>query len=155
MWWDLFSSAEQEIGILVYSGLFFADDAGMVELLASRARDGVKVRILLGDPDSPHVKRRSEEEGIGDALAARARNALTLLRPLTDIDGVEIRLHSTVLYNSIYLTEKRALVNQHIYGLPAAKCPTVDVHRTSSLDILEIYFHSFELTWKGAHPGDA
>ncbi|OLT29513.1 XRE family transcriptional regulator [Nocardiopsis sp. CNR-923] len=151
-WCALFAEAKQEIGILVYSGLFLADDAGILELLAARARDGVSVRILLGDPDSPEVRRRGEDEEIGDALAARARNALALFRPLLDVDGIEIRTHSTVLYNSVYLTEKRLLVNQHIYGLPAAKSPVVEIDRTLSPDMAETYARSFELAWEGARP---
>ncbi|WP_232832272.1 helix-turn-helix transcriptional regulator [Nocardiopsis sp. FIRDI 009] len=151
-WCGLFAEAKQEIGILVYSGLFLADDAGMLTLLAARARDGVSVRILLGDPDSPEVRQRGEDEEIGDALAARARNALALFRPLLDIEGVEVRTHSTILYNSVYLTEKRLLVNQHIYGLPAAKSPVVEIDRTLSPEMAETYARSFELAWEGARP---
>ena len=47
IWHDLFESAEQEIGILVYSGLFLADDAGILGLLREQARAGISVRILL------------------------------------------------------------------------------------------------------------
>jgi transcriptional regulator with XRE-family HTH domain len=150
VWWDLFSSAEQEIGILVYSGLFIADDPGMLELLRSRARDGVNVRILLGDPESSQVQQRGREEEIGDTLAARARNALALFRPLIEIDGVEIRTHSTVLYNSIYMTEKKILANQHIYGIPASQAPVVEMKINSSPGITQNYTRSFFLAWKAA-----
>src|SRR5699024_11468181 len=60
--------AEQEIGILAYSALFLADDPGIVELLAASARNGVRVQILVGSPDSPTVTQRGEEEGIGDEI---------------------------------------------------------------------------------------
>ncbi|MFB8763744.1 XRE family transcriptional regulator [Nocardiopsis alba] len=147
VWCDLFSSAEQEIGILVYSGLFIADDAGILDLLGARAQDGVKVRILLGDPESQPVRQRGQEEQAGEALTARAANALMLFRALLDIDGVEIRTHSTTLYNSVYLTEKRILVNQHIYGLPAAKSPVIEIDRTLPPGMAEIYARSFDLVW--------
>ncbi|PDP85624.1 XRE family transcriptional regulator [Glycomyces fuscus] len=151
VWWDLFSSAEQEIGILVYSGLFLADDAGILELLDSRARAGVSVRILLGNPEYSQVRQRGEEEGIGDALAARVRNALALFHPLAESDGIEIRTHSTILYNSVYLTEKRILVNQHTYGIPAAKSPVVEIDRTLSPKMAQTYTRSFDLTWIAAN----
>ncbi|MFW5415483.1 XRE family transcriptional regulator [Nocardiopsis sp. CNT-189] len=150
VWRDLFASARQEIGILVYSGLFLADDAGMAEILAERAGAGVGVRIILGDAQSRQVEQRGEAEGIGEALAARARNALLLFRPLLGIDGVEIRTHATVLYNSVYLTENRLLVNQHVHGFPAAKSPVVEIDRARSPDMAETYVRSFELVWKGA-----
>ncbi|WP_435112101.1 helix-turn-helix domain-containing protein [Nocardiopsis synnemataformans] len=152
VWHDLFSAAEQEIGILVYSGLFLADDAGILRLLGTRAREGVSVRVLLGDPESEPVKQRGRDERIGEALSARASNALLLFRTLLDVDGVEIRTHSTVLYNSVYLTEKKLLVNQHIYGLSAAKSPVVEVDRELSPDMAETYARSFELVWKDAEP---
>ncbi|WP_236743431.1 MULTISPECIES: helix-turn-helix domain-containing protein [Nocardiopsis] len=154
VWWDLFNSAEQEIGILVYSGLFLADDAGMLEVLRTRARDGVSIRILLGNPESKQLQQRGEDEEIGDALPARARNAFLLFRPLQDIDGVDVRTHSTVLYNSVYLTEKRILVNQHVYGLPAAKSPVVEIDRATSPEMAKVYVHSFDLAWNTAGPID-
>ncbi|GAB2481357.1 XRE family transcriptional regulator [Nocardiopsis aegyptia] len=150
VWYELFSSAEQEIGILVYSSLFLADDAGILELLEARAREGVNIRILLGDPGAQEVRQRGNDEEIGDALPARARNALMLFRPLLDIDGVDVRTHSTVLYNSVYLTDKRILVNQHVYGLPAAKSPVVEIDRSLSPDMAETYVQSFELAWQTA-----
>ncbi|MFV2195561.1 XRE family transcriptional regulator [Nocardiopsis sp. LOL_012] len=152
VWHRLFEEAEQEIGILVYSGLFLADDAGILDVLTARARAGVSVRILLGDPDSPELQRRGQDEGIRDALSARARNAILLFHPLAEVDGVEIRTHATVLYNSIYLTEKRLLVNQHIYGLPAAKSPVVEIDRTTSPEMAETYMQSFHLAWTSGKP---
>lgn|GEM_PF-1312735 len=59
--------------------------------------------MLLGDPASPEVTRRSVDEGIGKAtIAAKVRNALSFYRPLDSIPGIEIRCHGTTLYNSIY-----------------------------------------------------
>ena len=53
VWQRFFYSAEEEIGVLVYAGLFLAEDAGVQKTLADKARAGVRVRVLLGDPDSP------------------------------------------------------------------------------------------------------
>lgn len=44
IWTRLFDSAEREIGILVYAGLFLAEDSGLQKLLADKARAGVRVR---------------------------------------------------------------------------------------------------------------
>ena len=112
-----------EIAILAYSALFLAEDAGILRILADKGRAGVTVRIALGDPDGPNVAERGEEEGIGDAMAAKIRNALTLYRPLGVVENIEIRLHRTVLYNSIYRADDQLMVNQHTYGVPAAQAP--------------------------------
>ena len=73
-WGLLFDSAEQEIGILVYSGMFIADDPGLLALFRAKAEQGVRIRILLGDPDSSEVATRGQHEGIDDALASKIRN---------------------------------------------------------------------------------
>ncbi|WP_431867957.1 XRE family transcriptional regulator [Nocardiopsis eucommiae] len=148
VWYDLFSEAEQEIGILVYSGLFLADDAGILKLLEDRANSGVSIRIVLGDPGSQRVRQRGQEEKIGEILASRAENALLLFRKLIEIDGVELRTHSTTLYNSVYLTEGRLIVNQHVYGLPAAESPVMEIDRLQQSSLYETYLRSFEKVWQ-------
>ncbi|GAA2906678.1 DUF5919 domain-containing protein [Streptosporangium fragile] len=152
-WRRFFESANQEIGILVYSGLFLAEDAGLLRILADRATTGVRVRILLGDPDSPHVTTRGIEEGTGgDVMAARVRNALTLYRPLQDVDGVEIRLHRTVLYNSIYRADDDLLVNLHAYGTRAPEAPVIYVTHSETDSTATTYLDSFERVWTSAEP---
>src|SRR5947209_7016735 len=58
VWGHLFSGAEREIGVLVYSGLFLSEDAGIQKIFKEKAKAGVRVRILLGDPDSQVVTDR-------------------------------------------------------------------------------------------------
>jgi hypothetical protein len=91
IWGHLFEQAEHEIGILVYAGLFMAADAGLRRLLASKAEAGVRVRILLGDPDSPCVAERGHAEGIDDAVPAKVHSAIAMFRPLGAVENVEIR----------------------------------------------------------------
>ena len=105
------------------TALFLAEDAGILRILADKGRVGVSVRIALGAPDSPHVAERSAEEGIGDAMPAKVRNALTLYHPLREVPNIEIRLHRTTLYNSIYRADDQLLVNQHAYGVHASHAP--------------------------------
>lgn len=147
VWTRFFASAEQEIGILAYSALFLAEDAAILHILADKGRAGITIRIALGDPESPHVAERAEEEGSGDAMPTEIRNALTLYRPLRKISNIEIRLHRTVLYNSIYQADNQLLVNQHIYGFPAAHSPILSLRKTDSSDMLNGYLDSFERVW--------
>ena len=152
VWVRLFGSAKQEIAILAYSALFLAEDAGILRILADKGHAGVSVRMALGDPDGPNVAERGEEEGIGEAMAAKIRNALTLYRPLGTVENVEIRLHRTVLYNSIYLADDQLLINQHSYGIPAAQAPVFCFSNTGSGDMTALYLDSFEQVWASALP---
>ena len=142
-WVRFFSSAEHEIGILAYSALFLAEDTGLLRILAEKARNGVKICIVLGDPDCPQVAQRSTEEGIDDALPAKVRNALALYRPIGTILGIDIRLHKAILYNSLYRVDDQLLVNQHVYGLPAASAPVFRYRITSDSEVAMSYIKSF------------
>ncbi|MFB9963724.1 helix-turn-helix domain-containing protein [Sinosporangium siamense] len=153
VWRRFFAAAKEDIAILVYSGLFLAEDTGLLHLLADQARAGVHVRLLLGAPDSPTVAARGEEEGIGsDVMTARVHNALTLYRSLAEVKGVELRLHQTVLYASIYRADSNLLVNPHVYGVPASKAPVMHLNATTADGAAITYLKSYERIWSRAEP---
>jgi len=151
-WERLFSTAETEIAVLVYSGLFLADDPGLRRLLVDKATAGVRVRMLLGDPDSDQVGLRGADEGIDDAMASKIRNVMVLYAPLRALDAVEVRLHSTVLYNSIYRADDELLVNSHVYGMPASMAPVMHLRKVSGGSMVTTYLDSFERVWSQARP---
>jgi transcriptional regulator with XRE-family HTH domain len=153
-WGHLFSTAEEEIGVLVYSGMFLADDAGLLRLFTDKAKAGVRVRILLGDPDSEHVAQRGTDEGINESMAAKIRNVLVLYQPLRAFQGVEIRLHRTTLYNSIYRADDQLLVNTHIYATPAGNAPVLHLRKVAGGGMVTTYLDSFERVWNDATPVD-
>ena len=152
VWGHLFSQAEHEIGVLVYSGLFLSEDAGVQRILNDKAKAGVRVRILLGDPASQVVADRGEDEGVGDAQAAKIRNALAMYRPLRVVESVEFRFHRTVLYNSIYRGDDQVLVNTHIQGLSAPYAPVWHLRKLAGGQLTGMYIDSFERVWETATP---
>jgi transcriptional regulator with XRE-family HTH domain len=153
-WGHLFEQAEQEIGILVYAGTFMAEDVGFKRMLRSKAESGVRTRILLGDPNSPNVAERGQAEGIDDAIAGKVRNAIILFRTLRTIKNVEIRLHGTILYNSIYRADDQLLVNTHIYGMMANNAPAFHLRKIPGGDMVSSYLESFERVWESAIPDE-
>jgi transcriptional regulator with XRE-family HTH domain len=154
VWGHLFAQAEREIGVLVYSGLFLWEDAGVQKILRDKASAGVRVRILLGDPDSQVVADRGDDEGVGDAQAAKIRNALALYRPLRQAGGAEFRFHRTVLYNSIYRADDQVLVNTRIQGVTAAHAPVWHLRKLAGGELAGLYLDSFERVWESATPAD-
>jgi hypothetical protein len=154
MWSRLFARAEQEIDVLAYSGLFLAEDTAVQRLIGDKASAGVRVRIALGDPDGRHISRRGTDEGIDEVMTARIRNALILYRTLVQDGGVELRLHDTVLYNSIYRADDDLLVNTHVYGCPASHAPVLHIRRTPSEGMADTYLDSFERVWAAARLPD-
>lgn len=150
-WLAFFDAAKTEIGILAYSALFLAEDARVVRLLREKS-ESVRVRIALGEPDGSNVVERGSEEEIGEAMAAKIRNSLALLDPLLRQQGVELRLHDTVLYNSIYRSDDQLLVNQHAYGIPAAQSPVYQYRRSDASEMFDSYLASFEAVWSRGRP---
>jgi transcriptional regulator with XRE-family HTH domain len=152
LWRNFFDTAESDIGVLVYSGLFLAEDAGVQRVFRQKAAAGVPVRILLGDPDSENVSQRGIDEGIDESMSARIRNAIALYRSLRNVDRIEFRLHTTVLYNSIYQADDQVLVNTHIYNFPASQAPVLHLRRVAGGDMVTTYLESFDRVWDHATP---
>ena len=80
-------------------------------------------------------------------MPAKIRNALMLYRPLGTVKNIQIRLHRTVLYNSIYRADGQFLVNQHTYGIPAAQAPVFCLYDADGGEMAALYLDSFERVW--------
>jgi hypothetical protein len=81
VWKKFFGSADREIDMLVYAGQFLAEDAGIQQLLASKADSGVRLRLLFGDPEGRYVAQRAMEEGVEGMVGPKIRGALVYYRP--------------------------------------------------------------------------
>lgn len=153
LWERLLDGAQTHIEMLNFSGMFLTDNPALIKKLRAKAEEGVKVRLLIGDPASRAVARRSDEEGIGKGtLAAKVRNALAFYKPLDGVEGVGVRCHGTTLYNSIYRFDDDMLVNTHVYGFMAAHAPLLHLRRLSGGDLFETYSESFDTVWNAAKP---
>jgi hypothetical protein len=153
LWHRLVEHAQDQIGILVYSGLFLPEQVPtLVKLLKAKALAGTTVKILLGDPKSESVAVRGSEEGIGEAMGVKVRNVLSFYEPLRTVDSVQAKFHSTTLYNSIYRFDDEMLVNTHVYGFPAAHAPVLHLRRLSAGELFDTYADSFDRVWSSGRP---
>ena len=77
-WARFFSSAQQEIGILAYSALFLAEDAGLLAILTGKAGAGIPVRIALleigGDSNTLSKHAPGARDRPGPSVARDDRN---------------------------------------------------------------------------------
>lgn len=116
---------------------------------------GVQIRILFGQRDSAAVIQRSTDERIGPhTISAKIDHVLAHFAPLMNTAGIEIRLHETVLYNSIYRFDDEMIVNPHVYGKIASHAPALHLKKLSndSGDLFNMYTESFDAVWDGATP---
>lgn len=154
LWKRLFEAAQQDISILVFSGFFLADDPSMIKLLSDKAKAGVRVRILLGDPESEAVAQRGSDEGLDDLLASKIRNVIVLYKSLRAVEGTEFRLHGTTLYNSLYRADDQLIVNTHVYGAMASQAPVFHLRKIPGGEMMSTYLESFDKVWGQATPLD-
>lgn len=153
VWSSLLVNADERIDILCFAGLFFVEEnPGLAETLAAGTAAGAHIRLLLGDPDSSAVRARGDEEGIGEALAAKVRNVLVYLGPLAQVNGIDVRLHATTLYTTVYRFDDDMLVNTHTYGAPAYMSPVLHLRCRPSSSLFGTYERSFERVWQSSQP---
>jgi hypothetical protein len=67
------------------------------------------------------------------------------------VPTVEIRLHTTVLYNSLYRADDEMLVNSHVYGTAAAQAPILHLRHHGDGDLFDTYANSFERVWSASN----
>jgi hypothetical protein len=152
-WLRLLDTAQGNIDILVNSGAFLAQlQPRIAGVLADRAREGVQIRLCFGDPDCDAVAVRDAEEGLDGTLGAKIRASLTLYRRLAGTYGVQVRLHRTTLYTSIFRYDDEMIVNHHVYGEPASLNPTLYLRRAEGGLLVDHYRTSYERVWNAATP---
>ncbi|WP_433379062.1 XRE family transcriptional regulator [Actinoplanes sp. CA-142083] len=150
-WLRLLGEATTNVDVLVHSGTFFAQvQPRIADELAERAREGVRVRLCFGDPACAAVAVRDEEEGLGNTLSAHIRASLIYYRSLVGVEGAEIRLHNTTLYNSLFRYDDQLIVNPHVYGSPASLNPAIRLQRIDGGLLFDLYCSAFERIWNAA-----
>ncbi len=78
--------------------------------------------------------------------------ALRYFDPVINAPGVQVRLHDTTLYASIYRSDDTLLANVHAFGAPAAQNPVLHLHRVPGGRVFDHYMASFDRVWTGARP---
>jgi len=151
LWLRLLNRDAEQIEMLVYAGLFLPEmQADLASILAAKTEQGARVRLLFVDPECDAVHRRGDEEGIGDALAGRVRNTLAYFRA-PEAEPLDIRLHTTTLYNSIYRFDDDMLVSAHVYGLAGTHAPVMHLRRIAGGEMFETYRRAYERVWSSSH----
>lgn len=153
VWRAVLSQAKTDLSVLVYAGGFLIEALGLPEMIRDAVGRGARVRLLLGDPDSPVVEQRGIEEGL-PSLPGRARSAAEYLLPVAKElgDAVELRVHGTPLYVSLVGADDSWLVNMHTYGLPAKDSPVLHFQRVPAGRMVPYYDEAFERVWEMGRP---
>lgn len=150
-WQSLLEGAEESIDLLAFAASFLHDTIpDFDDLLVKKAREGVRVRLVFGDPAGQAVRIRGEEEDIGESLAGRCSLTWKYLRPCLGVHGIEARAHDTTLYSSIFRFDEDLFANTHAYGAPANHSPVLHLHRVSGGRLFPHFMDAFERVWETA-----
>lgn len=147
VWQNLVDNTRERLDVLVFSGGFLVETFRLGERIAAVSAAGGRVRIALGDPLSPVVAERGIAEGL-PSLPNRAASTSEYLAGVRDLPGVEVRVHDTPLYVSIYVFDDELLVNPHTHGLPAKDNPVLHLRAAPGAGGLADYYRdAFERVW--------
>ncbi len=152
-WWNLFTRAERQIDLLGFAMLFLPEQhPGLVDSLKQKATNACQVRIAIADPVSPYVHERDSEEQLGGTLPARIQTTLYQFRDLHKHPNVQIHLHRTPMYNSVFRFDDEMFVTTHLYGLHGSKAPLFHLRRLGPHGIFENFATHFENLWATTTP---
>jgi len=152
-WTNIIDDCRQRVGILAYAAQFLPElYPALGARLVAKAQDGCKVRIVLGDPDSPEIAARDAEEGLSGGMAPRIRSALHHLSPCVRSDLTEVRMHRTPLYNSVFHFDDQILYTPHMYRQSGYESPLLHLRRVAKGGIFDNVARHFERVWEDAVP---
>lgn len=150
VWVKHFRQAQRHIDLLFYGGTFLFDAVkGFPEAIEYAAAQGAQIRVLIGDPDGVQVPIRGREEQLGPSLAGRCRMAIQHFSTL-QIDTLEIRLHDTPLYTSLFRSDDALIANPHVLARPASNNPCLVIDAHDHPGLWDTYSHLFERVWSSS-----
>lgn len=149
-WEELIDGVREQMDVLVFSGAFLVEQYDLVPTIKEKAASGVRFRLLVGDETSPAVVQRAIDEGTPGGLEGRIQLMRRYLDEVSQLDGVEVRIHGTILYNSIYRFDDEMFVNGHAHGALAGQSPVMRLKRLPDGQIWQHYMKSFERVWNVA-----
>jgi hypothetical protein len=152
-WWRLIDGASSEIDLLGYTVYFLPQqDPRTVAALAEKCQSGCRVRLVVADPESEHVRRRDEEEQEPITLVARIKSSLRAFEPLLSCPGAELRFQDVPLYNSLFRFDDEMFVTPMLYPTPGHAAPLLHLRRLRPEGIFSRFQSHFSAVWDASTP---
>lgn len=153
LWSGILNQVRISIDLLGCAMLFYPEQhPNLVQVLEKKCAGGIRVRIMLADPDCAEVMARDALEGLGGTLPGRIRSTVRHLEPILSNPAVEIRYHSVPLYNALYRFDDQMLVTPYVYRLHGYQHPLLHLKRLGPAGIFESYAQQFEVIWTDSRP---
>lgn len=124
----------------------------LVPALQAKCGEGLRVRAVIGDPESEHVAYRDREEGTPLTLGVRIQTTLATWQPLLGCEGFELRYQDVPLYNSVFRFDDEMLVTPHLFGTPGSQAPMMHVRRLGPGGLFSRFSSHFDGIWAASRP---
>lgn len=152
---QLLDQATDRIDIL---GLSLSEliDADTTRQLLARAEAGVKIRMLLADPESVHVltehAERSPDASLGTLPPGvwEIERTLGYLQPLLVHAHAEVRLFTAARPNAILRADDQMLVALHLFTATSEHEPILHLERRHERGLFDRFAHHLDLVWRHA-----
>lgn len=149
LWANLISRARERIWLAGYTSYFlWTEVAGARDMLRGKVADGVDVRFLLGDKDSPVTAAREQVEQA--ALSLSTRIDITAAE-LARIDpSPAIRVSDRHISMSLWIFDDDLLVATHLADQLGHVSPTLHIRRREAGGIFDQYVGHVGHLWETA-----
>lgn len=156
LWNRLFNTARSEIFLGGYTNYFFwTERTDFNDFLRDRAAAGVRIRVLVGDPDGAVTLNREQVENVPFTVSTRIRITLDELNKLGPTPGIEVRLSDVNaeahVSRSIFVFDREALVCEHIAERLGHGSLTFHIRKLQDNGPYDQYKAHLDHLWEGAH----
>lgn len=157
LWNRLISSSRSSIMLGGYTNYFFwTERPNFNDTLRRKAEEGVRIRILVGNPDSEVTRRREQIENAPLSVSTRIHITLDELAKLGPLPGIEVRLSDVNaeahVSRSIFQFDREELVSEHIAERLGHGSLTFHIRRRQDGGPYDQYLAHIEHLWNGAEP---
>lgn len=152
VWRDLIGDATERIDLIGYAPYWLSWQVpNFAEILRGKAEAGVRVRVLIGDPDSPLVGADEAATGAPLTLTARIAQTRHLLEPLADV--VAVRQSGMGFGRSVYRGDAVATVDWWLHGQNGTDFPVLHLRRRMDGGMFDqVAVRHVESLWDSATP---
>lgn len=154
VWAELIESAKKEIFFGGYTNYFvFLDQPAFHRTLQEKIAQGVRVRFLLGDPESEVTRQREEIEDVALSVSTRIRIAQENLAKIQAREGLEVRYSAAEdavnhVSLSVFRFDEDALVCTHLARLVGHDSPMMHLRKRDENGMFDRYADHIEELWE-------
>jgi hypothetical protein len=149
LWRDLITGASRELFFGGYTNYFlWLEQANLGTALRRKAEQGVRVRFLVGDPDSEVTRERERIEGVPLTVSTRIKVTLDELAKL--MPTVAGRFSDRHVASSVFLFDDQALVSVHLADLLGHDSPTLHLRRRGADGLYDRFAAHVGYLWDNA-----